>query len=132
MPPHETATEGPSKKLKPSSLMHRYPIKLHKPSAEDEEGIEKQMDALQAEMVKERPRDVLLLPLMKSTFSARRSVIQNEDQPVSCIYIYNNDDNIKTNNYKSTMYVYILSKVFTHAYACHNYYNMYVCMVLQV
>ena len=40
------------------------------------------MSALNAEMKKEKPRDPLLLPLMKSTYAVRRSFIQNEDQSV--------------------------------------------------
>ena len=63
-----TVTQG-SKKAR-SSLLKRYPPRAH--IVIDEDTIVKHEDAMLAEMAKKKPREVVILPLMKQTYSARR------------------------------------------------------------
>ena len=72
-----------SKKSKISGLQQRYPLTFTLPTDEDDESIKRHTKALDEEMARDKPRDHLLLPLMKSTFYARRMVILNDEQPVS-------------------------------------------------
>ena len=64
---------------KPSRLLQRYPVKVNARCVDDEQCIDRHLKAIKEEMEKARPRDTLLLPLMKSTFSTRRSMIQFEE-----------------------------------------------------
>ena len=58
-------TQG-SKKAR-SSLLKRYPPRAH--IVIDEDTIVKHEDAMLAEMAKKKPREVVILPLMKQTYS---------------------------------------------------------------
>lgn len=71
-----------SKKTKMTALQRRYPTAPVAPTDDDDESVKRHMKSLDVEMERDKPRDHLLLPLMKSTFSARRMVIQNFEQPV--------------------------------------------------
>ena len=64
---------------KPCQLLQRYPVKVNADIVDDDQSFERHSKAMKEEMDKARPRDTLLLPLMKSTFSARRGMIQFEE-----------------------------------------------------
>ena len=54
------------------TLLRRYPVKAYSTDgAEDKETLDQHFMAISEEMKKARPRDRILLPLMKSTFSTR-------------------------------------------------------------
>lgn len=61
--------------------MHRYPVRVQEVS-EDSRTIAEHNKALQHEMQKGKPRDSVLLPLMKSTFNERRIYMQNDANTV--------------------------------------------------
>ena len=61
------------------SLMKRYPPCLHT-SREDDETIKKHLAAMASEMGKKKPREVVLLPLLKQTYSTRRDYITSTDR----------------------------------------------------
>ena len=65
---------GVRTKRKNVQLQQRYPINTqwNNPAVEDSVSIESHFKAIENEMSKGRPRDQILLPLMKSTFSYRR------------------------------------------------------------
>ena len=58
-----------SKRGKLSNILQRYPAKLNPPPTKDYESIERHCKTLHTEMQKAKPRDSLLLPLMKSIFA---------------------------------------------------------------
>lgn len=64
---------------KPCQLLQRYPVKVNADIVDDDQSFERHSKAMKEEMEKARPRDTLLLPLMKSTFSTRRGMIQFEE-----------------------------------------------------
>ena len=55
---------------KPCQLLQRYPVKVNADIVDDNQCFERHSNAMKEEMEKARPRDILLLPLMKLTFSA--------------------------------------------------------------
>ena len=59
-------------------LLHRYPIKFHGSDIEDPASVTKHIAAIEAEMKKAKPRESLILPLMKKTFHNRWEYIQHE------------------------------------------------------
>ena len=59
-----------------ASLIRRYPVSSYDVS--DVATTEKHKKAISDEIRKSRPRDTLLLPLLKSTFGERRMFIMNE------------------------------------------------------
>ena len=77
VPEDEHGLEPQSKHqaLKSCQLMQRYPVKL-KVCADNTRSIERHMQAMKDELSKARPRDTILLPLMKSTYYTRRTSIQ--------------------------------------------------------
>ena len=79
---HLSSEQSVSKRSKSTNLLHRHPLKMAKPT-EDDDSCEKHLKALESEMNKEKPRDSILLPLMKSTFTIRISTMQDEDCTVS-------------------------------------------------
>lgn len=81
-------TEGcekptPEKKRKLSSgkpeVLRRHPVKAGGRSLDiiDNETLDQHRKAIEAEMKKAKPRDSVLLPLMKLTFPHRRMYVQN-------------------------------------------------------
>ena len=73
----------PLKKSKVTSLQQRYPVTLQVPTEDDSESVQRHIKALEDEMAKEKPRDHLLLPLMKSTYCTRRMEIESDELPVA-------------------------------------------------
>lgn len=74
----------PEKKRKLCSgkaeILRRYPVKAgdHSLDIIDSETLDQHMKAIEAEVKKAKPRDSVLLPLMKLTFSHRRMYVQND------------------------------------------------------
>lgn len=58
--------------------MSRYPVRVQEEVSEDPQTTAEHNRALQQEMQKAKPRDSVLLPLMKNTFNERRIYIQND------------------------------------------------------
>ena len=60
------------------SLLKRYsPRQHHTP---DTESVEQHISAMQAEMTKRKPREVVLLPLLLQTYSPRRDYITSPER----------------------------------------------------
>ena len=54
------------------TLLRRYPVKsYHSDGSEDKETLDQHFMAISEEMKKAKPRDRIILPLMKTTFSTR-------------------------------------------------------------
>lgn len=67
----------PKKKLSPKqSLMKRYPPRLHNDTREDNETTAQHLAAMVSEMGKKKPREIVLLPLLRRTYSARRDFMR--------------------------------------------------------
>ena len=60
-------------------------MRIEESMPEDPSSVAEHKKALQEEMKKAKPRDALLLPLMKSTFHDRRLFIQNDASAVADI-----------------------------------------------
>ena len=60
-------------------LLHRYPARVVDAPVDDACSIEWHKKAIEEESKKSKPGDSVLLPLMKSTFQARKMFIQAED-----------------------------------------------------
>ena len=58
-------------------LQKRYPINTRQSTSDDPASIQSHIDALENEMKKSKPRDQILLPLMKSTFDIRREFVRD-------------------------------------------------------
>ena len=65
-------------------LLRRYPVMQHS-SLEDSDSIEQHKKAMSEEMAKMRPRESVLLPLMKLSYQNRWDFICNEAQSVQGI-----------------------------------------------
>ena len=55
--------------------MRRYPIKVHSGTMDDFCSVEEHKKALSAELQKAKPRDSVLIPLLRSTFQERRMFV---------------------------------------------------------
>ena len=66
---------------KKDGLLRRYPIGVTWPQ-EDGVSFDQHMRAIAAEMNKAKPRDTVILPLMKSTYRNRRMFIENDAKNV--------------------------------------------------
>lgn len=89
-PLEETNTSDQPAKRKPKSseLLRRYPLSsTTSPSTliSDPESLAKHEAAMKTELSKSKPRDTVLLPLMKSTYHSRRIFILNEATSVASI-----------------------------------------------
>ena len=80
---------SPVKKKKMSSkdeLIRRYPVQSNASlSDEDPESLESHKKAIEDELTKAKPRDTVLLPLLKLTYSERRMYIQEVASSVADI-----------------------------------------------
>ncbi len=80
----ETDSCGPKPKkqripLKRDQLLRRYPIGITTCRLQEDIGsLDEHQKALSIEMAKAKPRDTVILPLMKSTYSKRRMFIEAE------------------------------------------------------
>lgn len=89
-PLEETNTSDQPAKWKPKSseLLRRYPLSSTtspSTSISDPESLAKHETAMKTELSKSKPRDTVLLPLMKSTYHSRRIFILNEATSVASI-----------------------------------------------
>lgn len=57
---------------------YRYPVRVQEVDTDDPRSISEHYKAVEEEMKKQKPRDALILPLMKSIFDDRRMFIQND------------------------------------------------------
>ena len=58
--------------VKADDLSHRYPVMMSAAQlAADDETLQQDHKAIEEELIKLKPRDQVLLPLMKSTFATR-------------------------------------------------------------
>ena len=74
-----TSDQPAKRKPKSSELLRRYPLSsTTSPLILDPESLAKHEQAMKAELSKSKPRDTILLPLMKSTYHNRRIFILNE------------------------------------------------------
>lgn len=77
----DCAVKPKKKKLSPKqSLMKRYPPRLHNDTREDNETTAQHLAAMVSEMGKKKPREIVLLPLLRRTYSARRDFITSTER----------------------------------------------------
>ena len=84
--PSDKAPE-PKRRRKGTDLLRRYPVNSNAPtdSNENAETLELHKKAINAELAKAKPRDCVLLPLLRSTYGERRIFILNEQTSVQGI-----------------------------------------------
>ena len=81
----DDAPQNKRKKIK-TELLKRYPVTSFKSTlSDDAASIQSHLKTINEELKKTKPRDQLLLPLMKSTFTIRRDYVQNEANSVKDI-----------------------------------------------
>ena len=77
-----TILQSPTKRQRLASpkddLLRRYPARVFNASLDDPVSLARHNKAITEESKKTKPRDSVLLPLMKSTFQQRRMFIQTE------------------------------------------------------
>lgn len=73
------------RKKKDSEILQRYPIQCNTDVVEGGETTEEHKRAMVSELSKAKPRESVLLPLMKSTFGVRRMLVLSDDASVSSI-----------------------------------------------
>ena len=79
-------TPVPKRRSKGSDLLRRYPVgSSTSPDIENPETVAEHQKAMNNELEKTRPRDSILLPLMKSTFGARRMFVLSDAISVAAI-----------------------------------------------
>ena len=75
----EIPTTKRGRKIKADDLSHRYPVTMSAAqSAIDDETLRQHYKAIEEELTKPKPRDRVLLPLMKSTFYSRWLFVKND------------------------------------------------------
>lgn len=62
------------------ALIKRYPVRVHDDREEDAESIQQHISAMVSEMSKKKPREHVVLPLLKSTYSTRRNFVTSADR----------------------------------------------------
>ena len=70
------------KKDKKQLLLMRYPIKSQQGVLDDPQSVQGHLKALETELKKAKPRESIVLPLMKSTFSSRREWILDTEETI--------------------------------------------------
>lgn len=81
----ENSEMPPKKRKKGVDLLRRYPVNDSTLGTENSESLEQHNNAILTELKKAKPRDNVLLPLVKSTYGERRMFILNEAVSVSDI-----------------------------------------------
>ena len=64
---------------------YRYPVRVQDSISEDPCSVTEHNKALHEEMKKAKPRDTVMLPLMKNTYRDSRTFIQNDASTVAKI-----------------------------------------------
>lgn len=80
---HDATT--PKRRKRGDELLKRYPITDAIVNSENAESLEQHKKAISKELAKTRPRDSILLPLMKSTYDERRMYVLNDATSVNQI-----------------------------------------------
>ena len=79
----EIPTPKRGHKVKADDLSRRYPVMMSAAqSAADDETLQQHHKAIEEELTKPKPRDRVLLPLMKSTFATRWLFVKNDARNV--------------------------------------------------
>lgn len=79
-------TPTPKRRSKGSDLLRRYPVgRIASSDIENPETIAEHQKAMNKELQKTRPRDSILLSLMKSTFGVRRMFVLSDAISVGAI-----------------------------------------------
>lgn len=81
----EAEIPEPKRRKKGIDLLRRYPVNSSVEMNENAESLEVHNKAIGIELAKAKPRDVVLLPLMRSTYGERRMFILNEATSVQSI-----------------------------------------------
>ena len=69
-----------------NDLLRRYPTRVNEgTSSEDPASIAEHIKGVTSEMAKEKPRDSVVLPLMRTLFSSRRAYIEHDAEDVNNI-----------------------------------------------
>ena len=63
-----------------SQLFRRYPVQQGSNPVDDPRSIDERCKAMTTEMEKARPRDQVLLPLLKSTYDSRRMFMEFDEE----------------------------------------------------
>lgn len=61
------------------ALMKRYPVRVQDDREEDAESTQQHISHMISEMSKSKPREHVVLPLLKSTYSRRRDFVSSSD-----------------------------------------------------
>ena len=69
-----------SKRSSKQALLKRYPPRLHDDSIEDEDSVKQNKSAMASEISKRKPRKIVVLPLLRSTYSTRRDYITSDER----------------------------------------------------
>lgn len=78
-----TDSTTPKRKKKDADIIHRYPMHCDSnDDVEDRKTMKEHKKAIASELLKTKPRDSILLPLMKSTFGGRRMLVLTDDVSV--------------------------------------------------
>ena len=84
--PQPSEPPEPKRRYKGVELLRRYPVVTSSNlESEDVETMERHRKAITSELAKAKPRDPILLPLMKWTYGERRMFILNEATSVGAI-----------------------------------------------
>lgn len=78
-------SEPQAKRRKGQNLLLRYPVS-NQIECDDSESLEQHQQAIAKELEKAKPRDSVLLPLLRSTYGERRMYILNEASCVKVIF----------------------------------------------
>jgi hypothetical protein len=63
-----------------SQLFRRYPVQQGSGPLDDPRSVDEHCKAMTIEMEKARPRDQVLLPLLKSTYDSRRMYVEFDEE----------------------------------------------------
>lgn len=70
---------------KDNKLLTRYPLQSQASTSDDPQSVQGHLKALEAELKKNKPRESIIHPLMKSTFQFRREWILDRAEPIHSI-----------------------------------------------
>ena len=85
--PESVHENEPKRRKKGTDLRRRYPVSSNDTldMTEDADTLEQHRKAIANELAKAKPRDAVLLPLLKSTYGERRIFVLNEATSVKSI-----------------------------------------------
>ncbi len=78
-PAGESPKEKRTKKYSTeSTLLRRYPAKQH--TLTDADTVQQHIAAMNSEIAKKKPREIVVLPLLKQTYSSRRDFVTSPER----------------------------------------------------